>query len=94
MDKPEGPNIQIRSIADGVVHPDYHPTSASDAAFCDAAIIKVDRPFIFNAAVKKIKLPPHDHDPKGINFCDAAIIKVDRPFVFNDKQRDRQRNSQ
>jgi hypothetical protein len=37
VDKPEGPNIQIRSIADGVVHPDYHPTSASDAAFCDAA---------------------------------------------------------
>jgi len=63
-----GPNIQIRAIASSVKHPNYQPPSASDAAFCDAGIIKVDKPFIFNQFVRKIKLPPFDHDPPGITL--------------------------
>jgi hypothetical protein len=48
------------------VHPAYRPDSRITVAFCDAAIIRVDRPFIFNEFVKKVKLPPHGYDPAGI----------------------------
>jgi hypothetical protein len=48
-----------------VKHPAYQPQSTSVLEFCDAAIIKVDLPFIFNDFVKKVKLPPHDYRPKG-----------------------------
>jgi len=71
---PNGLNIQIRSIADGVMHPAYQPPSASALGFCDAAIITVDRPFIFNDFVKKIKLPPHEYDPKGKIFHTVVIL--------------------
>jgi hypothetical protein len=58
------------------VHPSYQPTSVSDIGFCDAPIIKVDRPFIFNAFVEKIKLPPHEYDPRGIPFNIAVILNA------------------
>jgi hypothetical protein len=59
------PNIQIRSIIDRVVHPAYQPISINEVYFCDAAILKVDRPFILNAFVRKVNLPPYDFDPPG-----------------------------
>ncbi len=59
------PNIQICSILERVVHPAYQPISKSDVSFCDAAILKVDRPFILNAFVRKVKLPPFNYDPPG-----------------------------
>ena len=57
------PNIQIRSIIERVVHPAYQPISKSDVSFCDAAILKVDRPFILNDFVRKVKLPAYNYDP-------------------------------
>ena len=59
------PNIQIRPIIERVVHPAYQPISKSDVPFFDAAILKVDRPFILNAFVRKVKLPPYNYDPPG-----------------------------
>ena len=58
--------IQKRQIILRVQHPAYRPDNAVDIEFCDAAILKVDRPFTFNQFVRKIKLPPHGYDPKGI----------------------------
>jgi len=47
------------------LHPAYQPISTTNAAFCDAAIIKVDQPFIFHEFVQKINLPPPGYDPRG-----------------------------
>jgi len=47
------------------VHPGFQPISKSDVSFCDAAILKVDRPSILNAFVRKVKLPPFNYDTPG-----------------------------
>ena len=65
------PNIQIRAVISSVKHPAFQPSSASDLGFCDAAIIKVNWPFVFNDFVRKVKLPPHDYRPKGITLNKA-----------------------
>jgi hypothetical protein len=69
-----GPDIQIRAILRSVVHPAYQRSTRMDAPFCDAAVIKVDRPFIFNDYVRKVNLPPHDNDPKGITLEKLDIL--------------------
>ncbi len=58
-------NRQIRSIIERIEHPAYQRFTKFDVSFCDAAILKVDEPFIFNAFVKKVDLPPFDYDPPG-----------------------------
>jgi hypothetical protein len=57
------------------LHPAYQLNTADDVPFCDAAVIKVDRPFIFNHFVRKVKLPPHDYEPKGIKSYKVEIKK-------------------
>jgi hypothetical protein len=69
-----GPDIQIRAIFRSALHPAYQPSTANDVPFCDAAVIKVDRPFLFNEYVRRVNLPPHENDPKGITFNKVEIL--------------------